>query len=412
MLFPIMGFVLVAYLVIGLAMPVLPLYVHSRLGGDSFVVGIVAGAPFAAAFPSRIAAGRFTDGRGAKQSVIAGLLVASAGGLLYVVSVLAVALPNVAIAILAGGRALLGVADSFIITGALSWALASMGTQSTGKVMAWVGTSLYAAFAIGAPAGSASYAARGFTAIALATTLVPAAAIALVAPLRSPPRSPPAPPAPIANVARAVALPGVGIALGGVGFGAILAFIALLFAEHRWAPVWLAFSAMSVAFIVGRLGLGWLPDKIGGAKVTFFCVIVEAIGLMLVWAAPAMDVALGGIALASLGYALVYPSLGVEAVRRAPPQSRGLAMGAYSAFLDLSLGLSSPILGLIATRAGLNDVFAVSAVVVLSSAAVALRLWRPSSKGSARLHAKKFRRVDHFAGAVDDRATPHDRRLR
>jgi predicted MFS family arabinose efflux permease len=154
-----------------------------------------------------------------------------------------------------------------------------------------------------------------------------------------------------------------------------------------------------------------LPDKIGGANVTFFCVIVEAMGLLLVWMAPSMDVALGGIALASLGYALVYPSLGVEAVRRAPPQSRGLAMGAYSAFLDLSLGLSSPVLGLIATRAGLRDVFAVSAVIVLSSTGVALRL-RRSSRGSAWLHAKKFRRVDHFAGAVDERATPHDRRVR
>ncbi len=372
-----MGFVLVAYLVIGLAMPVLPLYVHRELGGSSFLVGIVAGSPFVAALLSRVAAGRFSDGRGAKQSVLAGLLVASAGGALYLVSVpLAGALPNVSIAILAAGRALLGVADSFIITGALSWGLASVGTQRTGKVMAWVGTSLYAAFAIGAPAGSVLYAAHGFMAIALATTLLPAATIALVVPLRSPPRPPRSRAARFANVARAVSLPGVGIALGGVGFGAILAFVALLFAEHRWEPVWSAFTAMSLAFIVGRLGLGWLPDKVGGAKVTFFCVIVEALGLILVWTAPSMGVALGGIALASLGYALVYPSLGVEAVRRAPPESRGLAMGTYSAFLDLSLGLSSPLLGLIATRAGLSDVFAVSALVVLSSAAVALRLWR------------------------------------
>jgi hypothetical protein len=49
-------------------------------------------------------------------------------------------------------------------------------------------------------------------------------------------------------------------------------------------------------------------------------------------------------------------------------------MGAYTAFLDLSLGLASPALGLVATGAGLAAVFLVSTLVVLSAAAVALRL--------------------------------------
>jgi hypothetical protein len=43
MLVAIMGFVLVAYLVIGLAMPVLPLYVHHELGRSNAIVGLIAG---------------------------------------------------------------------------------------------------------------------------------------------------------------------------------------------------------------------------------------------------------------------------------------------------------------------------------------------------------------------------------
>jgi predicted MFS family arabinose efflux permease len=73
---------------------------------------------------------------------------------------------------------------------------------------------------------------------------------------------------------------------------------------------------------------------------------------------------------------LVYPGFGVEAVRRAPLHRRGLAMGAYTAFLDLSLGVTGPALGLVADHAGLAAVFLVSTVVALSSAAVALRLIR------------------------------------
>ena len=47
-LLPIMGVVFIAFLVIGLAMPVLPHHVHQGLGLNSFVVGLVAGSPFAA----------------------------------------------------------------------------------------------------------------------------------------------------------------------------------------------------------------------------------------------------------------------------------------------------------------------------------------------------------------------------
>jgi hypothetical protein len=42
-LLPIMGVVLVAFLVIGLALPVLPLHVHQGLGLITFVVGLVTG---------------------------------------------------------------------------------------------------------------------------------------------------------------------------------------------------------------------------------------------------------------------------------------------------------------------------------------------------------------------------------
>jgi predicted MFS family arabinose efflux permease len=102
--------------------------------------------------------------------------------------------------------------------------------------------------------------------------------------------------------------------------------------------------------------------------------LIEAAGLALIWAAPSAGVAFAGAVLTGLGYALVYPGLGVEAVRRVPPQSRGLAMGAYTAFFDLGIAVASPALGLIATGAGLQIAFLVSALIVLCAATVTLRL--------------------------------------
>src|SRR5947209_4864197 len=72
-LLPIVAVVFSAYLVIGFAMPVLPLHVHQGLGFGTFVVGLVAGSQFAAALISRMWAGHYADRRGAKNAVVTGL---------------------------------------------------------------------------------------------------------------------------------------------------------------------------------------------------------------------------------------------------------------------------------------------------------------------------------------------------
>ena len=168
-------------------------------------------------------------------------------------------------------------------------------------------------------------------------------------------------------------LPGVGLALSSVGFGAMTAFVALVFAARGWS-VWPAFTIFAVAFILARVLFGDLADRVGGARVALVCVLIEAAGQALIWLAPWSALALLGAALTGFGFSLVYPGFGVEAVRRAPPQNRGLAMGAYTACLDVALALASPALGLIANAAGLDIVFLVSALVVLSAAAIAMRL--------------------------------------
>src|SRR6516164_11153642 len=84
-LLPIMGAVFVAFLVIGMGMPVLPLHVHQGLGLGTFLVGLIAGSQFAAAILSRVWAGQRAD-RSAKVAVITGLMIASAAGLVYVAS--------------------------------------------------------------------------------------------------------------------------------------------------------------------------------------------------------------------------------------------------------------------------------------------------------------------------------------
>lgn len=384
-LLPIMGVVFVAFLVIGIAMPVLPLHVHDGLGFGTFVVGLVAGSQFGASLLSRPWAGQYADRRGPQRAVVLGLVAAAASGLLYLLSLRFFGGPLISVTILLLGRALLGAAESVIITGSVIWGLALTERDSTGKVIAWVGAAMFGAFAIGAPIGSALYARYGFVSIALATTFAPLATLLLAGalPYVSPlPQSRPS----FIRVMGAVSAPGLGAALSSVGFGAITAFVVLLFAQQGWSRAWLAYTSFTSTFIVARLVLGHLPDRIGGAKVALICVLVQAAGLALIWWAGRAEIALAGAVLTGLGYSLVYPGLGVEAIRRVPPESRGLAMGAYTAFLDLALGLGTPALGLVAGAAGLSAAFLASAVAALGAAAVAARLlMEPSIPGGRAL---------------------------
>jgi MFS family permease len=374
-LMPIMIAVLIGFVVIGVAMPVLPLHVRDTLGFGPVMVGAVAGSQFAAALVARLWSGRAADTKGAKWAVIAGLMAATAAGLLYLLSLSFVSMPGFSVAILLAGRAVLGAAESFIITGATTWGLVRVGARNAGKVIAWMGTAMFAAFAAGAPLGTVLYGKGGFGAVALATAIAPLATLVLIVPLRIPVPAQKGGPSILSVVSR-IWLPGLGAALSSVGFGAILAFSSLLFVSHGWTPVWLPFTAYAAALVLARVLFGHLPDRIGGARVALICVVVEAAGLTLMWIASSASLAALGATLTGFGFSLVFPGLGVEAVRLAPAGSRGVAMGAYSACLDIALGVSGPLLGLIASGAGFGVVFLVSALVVLSSAAVALKLQR------------------------------------
>ena len=373
-LLPIMGAVFVSFLIVGLAMPVLPLHVHHGLGLSTVVVGLVAGSQFAASIVSRAWAGRHADSRGAKHAVVMGLLLAAAGGVLYLLSLRFTGQPVLSAALLFAGRAFLGAGESFAITGAQTWGFLLAGARNTGKVIAWMGTALYAAFALGAPLGTVLYARYGFAPIAFATALVPLASLALVAPL---PRVVPTAGAGASfqKILRAVWLPGLGLALTSAGFGAMTAFASLLFSARGYA-VWPAFTAFAVALILARTFLGSAADRMGGARVALAFLFVEAAGLAILWFATSFVMGVGGAALAGFGYSLVYPGFGVEAVRRAPAGSHGLAMGVYGGFLDVALALGSPALGFIAGISDIGTVFLVAAISAACAAPIAIRLMK------------------------------------
>jgi len=108
-------------------------------------VGLVVGSQFAASLISRLWRVSIPTAGARRYAVVIGLLIAAAAGLLYLLSLQFVSQPEMSVTILLLGRALLGAGESFIITGAQSWGLTLAGPQNTGKVLAWMGTAMYAA---------------------------------------------------------------------------------------------------------------------------------------------------------------------------------------------------------------------------------------------------------------------------
>ena len=82
---------------------------------------------------------------------------------------------------------------------------------------------------------------------------------------------------------------------------------------------------------------------------------------------------------AGAGFSLVFPALGVVAVKKLPQENQGSALATYSAFLDLSLGVTGPLAGILMAQAGIGAIYPGSALLVLVAMALVLRLLlRPS----------------------------------
>lgn len=367
----------VSYICVAISLPIVPVYVTERLGLSNVWAGLSVGVAFLTTIISRGYAGSLSDRRGAKLAVALGLLFYAAGALASLAAGLAFHAPLMAYLILLTGRLLLGLGESLVGVGVIAWGVGLVGNPRSGKVLALIGAAIYGAFAVGGPIGLLLLDRFGFVGAMAASAVLPCLGLVAIWPMAGVAADPSIAARPsFWTVIGKIWLHASIVSLQGIGFAAIGAFFALYFLGRNWSYAGLGLTAFGSGFVLVRVLFGHLPDRIGGLPVATGSLAVEAIGQIMIWSAADPLLALIGAFLTGLGCSMIFPAMGREVVHLVDPHLRGTALGGFIAFQDLAYGLTGPLAGLLADRAGYGSVFLIGGVAAGAGLLIALGLHR------------------------------------
>lgn len=378
-------FTFFCYLSVGLPLAVLPGFVHHQLGYSSFMAGLIISIQYFATLLSRPQSGNLADKLGPKRVVMLGLICCGMSGMLTIFAALFTSRPVLSLLLLALGRVFLGVGESFTSTGSTLWGMNIVGPVQTARVISWNGVATYFAMALGAPLGVLLNKLFGLHGFAVLIVLMGVVGF-LLANSKAPVTVVVGTRIPFHKVFSRVWFYGLGLGLGTIGFGVIATFITLYYASRDWQGAAFALTLFSLGFVIVRLLLGRFITSYGGLKVSLISFLFEAIGLLIIWQADAIWLVDLGALLTGAGFSLVFPALGVEAVKQVEQQNQGSALGTYSAFLDMGLGLTGPVAGLLIGYWGISSVYLAAALMVVGAMMIILRLM---SQQNAAAHVKR-----------------------
>ena len=117
------------------------------------------------------------------------------------------------------------------------------------------------------------------------------------------------------------------------------------------------FAAFAATVVLVRLLGGDLPDRFGPIPCAIGAALVEALGLAMIAVAATPAVAIVGAMVMGGAYSTLYPSLALIVLEQVPEERRGAALGTFTAFFDVGVGLGSTFVGLAASLGGYGAAF-------------------------------------------------------
>lgn len=359
---------LLAFLGLGTVLPVLPRYVKGPIGSTDVAVGLVTGAFAFTAVVCRPLGGRLADTRGRRLVVTAGALLAALAGVLYF---LPFGVPGLVLA-----RLVLGAGEGLVFTAGAAWTVDLAPEETRGRAIGLFGLTIWSALTVGPVIGEVLRSTLGYDAVWAFAAAAPLIGAAVARALPDSPRES-SPESRGALVAREALRPGVSLSLAAFGQAAFAGFIVLHLEEKGVGHGAAVFTAFGAAVVGARVIAGRLPDVVGPRKTAVGAAVCEAVGLAIIGFSGSLAVALCGAVVMGFGFSVLFPSLALIVVNAAGEARRGAALGTFTAFFDIGLGLGGLTAGAIAALSGYPEVFWFAAACAFLGAALA-------AAGSAR----------------------------
>ena len=241
-------------------------------------------------------------------------------------------------------RFALGAGEGTVFTAGATWVVDLAPPERRGRIVGLYGLAVWTGLSLGPPIGDLLLRAGGYDLVWAFATAAPLLGAAIASRLPDP-HVPSASDEPRALIARESLRSGVALGLGVIGYAAIAAFVILHLEERGIGHGTLAFTVFAVTVVVTRLVGGDLPDRLGPVRCATAAATVEALGLAIVALAPSLPVTLIGAGAMGAAFSTLYPSLLLTVVDRVPESRRGSAVGTFTAFFDVGVGLGGPLTG-------------------------------------------------------------------
>jgi len=339
----------------------------AKLGADEVQIGFIFGLTAFAAIAARPPVGRIMDRRGRRGVILAG----------GVCNVLACALylgvDSIGPAIYAI-RIVHGLAEALLFSSLFTLAADLVPPARRTEGLAWFGASGMLPIALAGLLGDALLARFDYFALFATSVGLAIVSLGLSLPLRD--RVPTAGPHEasrgfLAALVQRDLLPlwWIGTVFS-IGIASVFIFTKTFVMRTGIGSVGGFFSAYAGAALVVRLAAGWLPDRIGPARVLYPSLAIMCLGLaLLAHAGTATHVLVAGLCCGA-GHGFVFPILSGMVVTRAREADRGSALAIFTALFDAGVLVGGPSLGAVIRAAGYPVMYGLAALWIACGSAV------------------------------------------
>ena len=359
---------LLSLLSVGSTLPILPRYVQGPIGAGDVAVGVVTGAFAITGLACRPLAGSFADSRGRKPVVVFGAMLMALASALYFVPA---GVPGLIVA-----RLLLGAGEGMVYTAGAAWVVDIAPVERRGRIIGLYGLAIWGGLAFGPPIGELLLRASSYEVVWAFAVVSPLLGAAIATRIPHP-RQPAARPEGSRRLFAPESIaPGAALALATLGYAALAAFVVLHLDERGIGHGAEVFTVFAFTVVATRVLAGGLPDRLGATRCAAGAATVEALGLVAIALAHSPGVAIVGAVAMGAAFSTIFPSLALLVINRVSDDRRGVAMGTFTAFFDVGVGLGAPIAGAAAAIGGYELSFLVASGGALAAMTLALLLGR------------------------------------